>query len=186
MDGDAEHIDRYDRQIRAWGIQTQQKLRSTKFLLIGMNGTSLEVAKNLILAGANSVTFTKPDDSSTYFEFLRGLNPQCDVKITDTLDASDVILSFNQSPGDTSSILEQFSQSIPVLIVTNSQADLIFKSTPPSNRDTPPAIDALHESIFGALIAETVIRWLPPLESPIVLQLNYDPVTMKAGVDKLM
>ncbi|XP_008555088.1 SUMO-activating enzyme subunit 1 [Microplitis demolitor] len=47
----------YDRQIRLWGLESQKRLRMARVLLIGMNGFSAEVAKNIILAGVKSVTF---------------------------------------------------------------------------------------------------------------------------------
>lgn len=46
----------YDRQIRVWGVDTQQRLSSTKWLLIGSGGIIAEVAKNLVLAGAGLVS----------------------------------------------------------------------------------------------------------------------------------
>nr|BAH71890.1 ACYPI002408 [Acyrthosiphon pisum] len=46
----------YDRQIRLWGFDGQNKLRATKVLLIGMQGLGAEIAKNLILSGVNSIT----------------------------------------------------------------------------------------------------------------------------------
>eukprot|EP00946_MAST-07B_sp_MAST-7B-sp1_P004548 g4548.t1 len=42
----------YDRQIRLWGIEAQQRLQSSRILLAGrFSGTSAEVGKNLVLAG---------------------------------------------------------------------------------------------------------------------------------------
>ncbi|KAL4122885.1 hypothetical protein QTP88_015144 [Uroleucon formosanum] len=46
----------YDRQIRLWGYDGQNKLRATKVLLIGMQGLGAEIAKNLILSGVHSIT----------------------------------------------------------------------------------------------------------------------------------
>ncbi|XP_053974789.1 SUMO-activating enzyme subunit 1 isoform X2 [Hylaeus volcanicus] len=47
----------YDRQIRLWGLDSQKRLRAAKVLLIGLNGFGAEVAKNIILAGVEAVTF---------------------------------------------------------------------------------------------------------------------------------
>lgn len=67
----------YDRQIRLWGLDAQQRcalrgphrglpasltldthyrLRSTSVLVIGVKGLSAEIAKNIVLAGAGNVT----------------------------------------------------------------------------------------------------------------------------------
>ena len=41
----------YDRQIRLWGIEAQQRLQSSRMLLCGrFSATAAEVAKNLVLA----------------------------------------------------------------------------------------------------------------------------------------
>ncbi|CAF3401886.1 unnamed protein product [Rotaria socialis] len=46
----------YDRQIRLWGADAQLKLRQTHLLLINVNSLSIEVCKNLCLAGVASIT----------------------------------------------------------------------------------------------------------------------------------
>ena len=41
----------YDRQLRVWGVEAQQRMRNSKVLVLGSCGAAIEVAKNLILAG---------------------------------------------------------------------------------------------------------------------------------------
>ena len=43
----------YDRQIRLWGVEAQQRMQTSNVLLIGLSGVHTEVAKNLVLAGVN-------------------------------------------------------------------------------------------------------------------------------------
>lgn len=50
----------YDRQIRLWGMEAQQRMRNTNILLVGLNGLANEVSKNLILAGLGSITLLDP------------------------------------------------------------------------------------------------------------------------------
>ncbi|KAI6246610.1 DNA damage tolerance protein RHC31 [Erysiphe necator] len=52
----ADEIALYDRQIRLWGVQAQEKIRSAKVLLIRMKALANEIAKNLVLAGIHSLT----------------------------------------------------------------------------------------------------------------------------------
>mmetsp|Transcript_35171 Transcript_35171/g.43399 ORF Transcript_35171/g.43399 Transcript_35171/m.43399 type:complete len:334 (+) Transcript_35171:170-1171(+) len=64
----------YDRQIRLWGVEAQKRMRDAKVLICGLRGTTIELCKNLILAGI-SVTIqdsdtVKPEDLGTQF-FLR-------------------------------------------------------------------------------------------------------------------
>lgn len=46
----------YDRQIRLWGVNAQNRLRQSKVLMLGFNGLASEVAKTLVLAGIDSLT----------------------------------------------------------------------------------------------------------------------------------
>ncbi|CAD6499325.1 BgTH12-03445 [Blumeria graminis f. sp. triticale] len=52
----ADEIALYDRQIRLWGVQAQEKIRNAKVVLIRMKALANEVAKNLVLAGVYSLT----------------------------------------------------------------------------------------------------------------------------------
>lgn len=52
----ADEIALYDRQIRLWGMQAQEKIRTAHVLLIGLRGLGGEVAKNLVLTGIGSLT----------------------------------------------------------------------------------------------------------------------------------
>lgn len=45
----------YDRQIRLWGVESQQRLQSASVLLIGTRAYAAEIAKNLVLAGVGSL-----------------------------------------------------------------------------------------------------------------------------------
>ncbi|KAI2642601.1 hypothetical protein GGS21DRAFT_181081 [Xylaria nigripes] len=52
----ADEIALYDRQIRLWGMQAQQKIQAANILLISMRALANEIAKNLVLAGIGSLT----------------------------------------------------------------------------------------------------------------------------------
>jgi ubiquitin-like 1-activating enzyme E1 A len=45
----------YDRQLRLWGVQAQQKLLKSKVLIWGLEGSNVEACKNLVLAGVSLV-----------------------------------------------------------------------------------------------------------------------------------
>ena len=52
----ADEIALYDRQIRLWGVQAQEKIRTANILLINIKALANEIAKNLVLAGVGSIT----------------------------------------------------------------------------------------------------------------------------------
>jgi len=57
----ADEIALYDRQIRLWGVQAQEKIRQANVLLIGMRALGNEIAKNLVLAGVGTLTILDPE-----------------------------------------------------------------------------------------------------------------------------
>ena len=96
----AEEFAQYDRQIRLWGAQAQERIRSASILLISLRALGTEIAKNLTLAGISSLTIIddepvteedlgagfffreedigKPVSHPLHHNFTR--NPQTDVK----------------------------------------------------------------------------------------------------------
>ncbi|KAH8860675.1 SUMO-activating enzyme subunit 1 [Schistosoma japonicum] len=61
-----EEAELYDRQIRLWGIESQNRLKQSKILLLGMNALAAEIAKNIVLAGISSLTII--DDQQVTIE----------------------------------------------------------------------------------------------------------------------
>ena len=57
----ADEIALYDRQLRLWGIEAQNRMRRANILLITMRALGNEVAKNLVLAGIGSLTVWDPE-----------------------------------------------------------------------------------------------------------------------------
>lgn len=56
-----DEIALYDRQIRLWGAQAQERIRSANILLISLRALGTEIAKNLTLAGVSSLTIIDDD-----------------------------------------------------------------------------------------------------------------------------
>ena len=59
---------RYDRQLRLWGEHGQTGLESANVLIIGVNATTAELAKNLVLPGIGAITLL--DDKGPWGEYL--------------------------------------------------------------------------------------------------------------------
>merc|ERR1711973_175852 len=123
----------YDRQIRLWGLDAQKRLRSSRVLVAGMKGLGNEVAKNLVLAGVNSMTIldhellTKEDGFSIFLapteevgknraqaslERLKQRNPMVEITADETnLDTKE----------------KEFFSNFDVVIVTNYPKDVTLK-----------------------------------------------------------
>lgn len=70
-----DEISLYDRQIRLWGVDGQKRLRNARILVVGFGAVAVETVKNLVLAGAGTLTLqstetVKEDTLGTNF-FLR-------------------------------------------------------------------------------------------------------------------
>ncbi|KAH6681721.1 hypothetical protein B0J14DRAFT_530401 [Halenospora varia] len=124
----ADEIALYDRQIRLWGVQAQEKIRSANILLISMKALANEIAKNLVLAGIHSLTVidhelvTEADLGAQFFitqadiglnraeaaaPQIRRLNPRVNViadpsdirsKSSDYFGAFDVVIATDLQP----------------------------------------------------------------------------------------
>ncbi|KAI1000359.1 hypothetical protein K3495_g7835 [Podosphaera aphanis] len=123
-----DEIALYDRQIRLWGVQAQEKIRNAKILLINMKALANEIAKNLVLTGIYSLTIidhetvTEDDLGAQFFiseaDFdknraeaaalqIRRLNPRVHVivdqskiqdKPTEYFGAFDIIIATDLQP----------------------------------------------------------------------------------------
>jgi len=89
----------YDRQLRLWGVQAQQRLLKARVLIWGLDGNAVEVAKNLVLAGVSLVIrdhrladqaamsfnyFLRPEDigksrAESAAQRIQEMNPLCSV-----------------------------------------------------------------------------------------------------------
>ncbi|KAG8830128.1 hypothetical protein FRC18_008601 [Serendipita sp. 400] len=64
----------YDRQIRLWGLEAQQKMRNATVLVIRLRGVATEAIKNIVLAGIGKLividdTTVQPEDINAGFFF---------------------------------------------------------------------------------------------------------------------
>ena len=48
-------VDKYDRQIRLWGVKGQRRLGESKVALVGCSGAGIEALKNLVLPGIGCI-----------------------------------------------------------------------------------------------------------------------------------
>ncbi|SGY82412.1 BQ5605_C009g05568 [Microbotryum silenes-dioicae] len=46
----------YDRQLRLWGVEAQNRMRQAKVLIVNFRSLAAEIAKNIVLAGVGQVT----------------------------------------------------------------------------------------------------------------------------------
>ncbi|KIK08009.1 hypothetical protein K443DRAFT_672893 [Laccaria amethystina LaAM-08-1] len=57
-----EEASRYDRQMRLWGIEAQQRMRNSTILVIRLRGVATESIKNMVLAGIGTLVVVDGED----------------------------------------------------------------------------------------------------------------------------
>jgi hypothetical protein len=65
----AEQMDRFSRQIGAYGLAMMKQLLKMNILIVGLQGVGAESAKNIVLAGPKSVTLFDPNPSK-FLKFI--------------------------------------------------------------------------------------------------------------------
>ncbi|THH19097.1 hypothetical protein EW146_g2013 [Bondarzewia mesenterica] len=54
----------YDRQIRLWGLEAQQRMRNATILMVNLRGVATETIKNIVLAGIGKLIIVDGEDVS--------------------------------------------------------------------------------------------------------------------------
>ena len=57
-----EEASRYDRQMRLWGIEAQQRMRNATILVVRLRGVATEAIKNMVLAGIGRLVIVDGDE----------------------------------------------------------------------------------------------------------------------------
>ncbi|KFY84545.1 hypothetical protein V500_09212 [Pseudogymnoascus sp. VKM F-4518 (FW-2643)] len=158
----ADEIALYDRQIRLWGVKAQEKIRNANVLLISMRALANEIAKNLVLAGINSLTIidhsivTERDLGAQFFitetdvgknraeaaaPQIRNLNPRVNV-IVDTDDIS------IKGPG--------YFQTYDIVIATDLLPDTLNLINTATRVNNKPFYAAGVQGLYGFIFADLI------------------------------
>lgn len=202
MTTELAELDRYDRQIRAWGFETQQKLHECRFLFSGVNHVSYECMKNLILAGASEVDITDSKESmeqnSTQLGFLISLNPYCNVQLipletilhSETQICNEELLSnyaficiFNNNELLINHIK---ATNKAILIHDGVHGDLIHLQPDYHHLFQDNSYDPLEQTIIGSLLSQMIVDHLPPLHSPMHYRLLFNSEQLSSSVQQIV
>ncbi|KAH9480515.1 SUMO-activating enzyme subunit 1 [Psilocybe cubensis] len=64
LDLTEEEATRYDRQMRLWGIEAQQRMRNATILVLNLRGVTTEAIKNMVLAGIGKLIIVDGENVS--------------------------------------------------------------------------------------------------------------------------
>ncbi|KAI4967718.1 hypothetical protein ZWY2020_016967 [Hordeum vulgare] len=117
----------YDRQIRVWGVDAQKRLSKAHVLVCGVNGTTIEFCKNIVLAGVGSLSLmddhiVTEDDLSANFliphdESMHGGCSRAEA-CCESLKDFNPMVRVAVAKGDPSVIDEGFIDSFDIIVVS--------------------------------------------------------------------
>jgi len=123
----------YDRQIRLWGLDAQKRLRSAKICVLGVSGLGAEIAKNLVLAGINSMDLVddaKVSDMDATSQFLAprdqvGQN-RAEASLQ-RLQQLNPMVKVSANPTETKDKDADFFKNFDVVVATNCNKEEILR-----------------------------------------------------------
>lgn len=62
----------YDRQIRLWGLEAQNRIRKAHILVINLDGLTTEAIKNWVLAGISALTIVDYRKETSWHDLSAG------------------------------------------------------------------------------------------------------------------
>lgn len=129
----ADEIALYDRQIRLWGMQAQERIRTAHVLLIGLRGLGGEVAKNLVLAGIGSLTvaddqvFTEEDLGAQFLVTQADVGKNRAEAVKSELHNMNPRVKIQTNSSSVSQLVHnpQFFQQFTIVIATDLPVDVL-------------------------------------------------------------
>ncbi|KAF8679140.1 hypothetical protein HU200_045906 [Digitaria exilis] len=119
----------YDRQIRVWGVDAQKRLSKAHVLVCGMNGTTIEFCKNIVLAGVGSLslmddqTVTEADLNANFLippdESIYGGRSRAEV-CCESLKDFNPMVQVSVEKGDPSLIDGEFLDKFDIVVVSGA------------------------------------------------------------------
>ena len=178
----SEQVNRYDRQIRAWGFETQRRLQESSAVFVGLNHVSIECMKNLILAGIGEITVVTDEtsDSNSNIDILSSLNPNTKFNVLQNCDifSYDIVCIFDK-PELTEEALN--SDKVAILVFGIS-AFLVYQKSDTLIDQTIINADPLIQTICGGLLSHMIVDNLPPLNQPRGIKLEFSAENLNANI----
>jgi len=123
----------YDRQIRLWGLDAQKRLRSARVCLLGVSGLGAEVAKNLVLAGVNtlemvdSALVTDQDATSQFLAPRDCLGQNRAEASLQRLQNLNPMVKVSATPSKSEDKDVEFFKTFDVVVATNCNKDELLR-----------------------------------------------------------
>ncbi|CAG9823641.1 unnamed protein product [Phaedon cochleariae] len=123
----------YDRQIRLWGIESQEKLRAANVLLINIRALGSEIAKNILLSGINSLTIlddgmvTQDEQSKNFLLNRDSIGKKIAEEVLLKAQALNPLVKIVADTDSPSSKDQSFYKNFTIIVATSIKSDLLLK-----------------------------------------------------------
>lgn len=123
----------YDRQIRLWGIESQERLRASNVLLIGVRGLGSEIAKNLLLSGINSLTIvdnllvTQEEQRRNFLIDRDGVGKSMAEAVLAKAQALNPLVKIVVDGSDPADLDAAYYEQFTIIVATGIKSDLVLK-----------------------------------------------------------
>ncbi|XP_066251142.1 SUMO-activating enzyme subunit 1 [Euwallacea similis] len=123
----------YDRQIRLWGIESQERLRAANILLIGVRGLGSEIAKNILLSGINSLVIlddgevTEEEQNKNFLINRDSIGKQIAKEVLIKAQALNPLVKITADTSDPATKDIKFFETFTIIIATRIKTDFLLK-----------------------------------------------------------
>jgi len=123
----------YDRQIRLWGLDAQKRLRAAKVCILGVSGLGAEIAKNLVLAGVNTMEMVDSSEVSDLDATSQFLAPRDQVgqnraeASLQRLQQLNPMVKVSADKGKTQDKDAEFFKKFDVVVATNCNKEELLR-----------------------------------------------------------
>ncbi|KAL1490596.1 hypothetical protein ABEB36_013262 [Hypothenemus hampei] len=129
----AQEAELYDRQIRLWGIESQERLRASNVLLIGVRGLGSEIAKNILLSGINSLIIlddgivTEEEQHVNFLINRESIGKKIAEEVLIKAQALNPLVKLTADTSDPSTKDAKFFEKFTIVVATRIKVDLLLK-----------------------------------------------------------
>ncbi|KAI0316818.1 hypothetical protein OF83DRAFT_214152 [Amylostereum chailletii] len=153
----------YDRQIRLWGLEAQQRMRNATIMVVHLRGTATETIKNIVLAGVGKLVVVdgadvEEEDLGAGFFFrdedvgkkrvdaakarIEGLNP---LVVVETVSDASVLEERN---------LDALVRGVDLVCVTDSDKDSFIRMNAACRRQSIPLYFGGTYGVLGYIFCD--------------------------------
>ncbi|XP_044750974.1 SUMO-activating enzyme subunit 1 [Coccinella septempunctata] len=150
----------YDRQIRLWGIESQEKLRASNVLLINCRGLGCEIAKNILLSGINSLTIlddcivSEEEQTRNFFLSVDSIGKKLAEAVLPKAQALNPLVKLTADTQNPSEKDVEFYKSFTIIITTAIKTDLVLKIDKICRSNNVKLISGDVFGMFGFCVAD--------------------------------